>query len=227
MIATAVVAGALARERDAAGRHAGSFERILSSLHSVVLTEQVWPDESAETLFLGPGYERLLGRPVTPETAPRRTRRCTPTTGGGGGNAAYTVLAHGRETTVDWRVPRPIAGHRWLRTRLMPRRPVGDGDPVIVDGLIADVTREREILAALAEQGEVVERLTSSIAESVYTLELRRRRARAAVPASRSPRSPAATRPMPRTRRGRTASTPTTGTCWTACARTAGRSSTG
>ena len=41
-----------------------------------------------------------------------------------------------------------------------------------VDGLIADVTREREILAALAEQGEVVERLTSSIAESVYTLEV-------------------------------------------------------
>ena len=65
-----------------------------------------------------------------------------------------------------------MGGHRWLRTRLMPRSRVTDGGPVTVDGLIADVTREREILAALAEQGEVVERLTSSIAESVYTLEV-------------------------------------------------------
>ena len=83
VIATAVIGGALSRERDAAGQQAGSFERILSSLHSVVLTERVWPDESAETLFLGPGLERLLGRPVTPRHDARRrpTRRCTPTTG--------------------------------------------------------------------------------------------------------------------------------------------------
>ena len=65
-----------------------------------------------------------------------------------------------------------MGGYRWLRTRLMPRERVTDGGPVTVDGLIADVTREREILAALAEQGEVVERLTSSIAETVYTLEV-------------------------------------------------------
>ncbi|MDX6378555.1 MAG: hypothetical protein QOE98_2858, partial [Gaiellaceae bacterium] len=174
VIATAVVSGALARERDAAGRQAGSFERILSSLHSVVLTERVWPDESAETVFLGPGYERLLGRTVTPQT----TRSAAYETmhpddrAAVAANAAYATLASGRETSVDWRVPRAMGGYRWLRTRLMPRGRVVDGGPVTVDGLIADVTREREILAALAEQREVVERLTSSIAESVYTLEI-------------------------------------------------------
>jgi diguanylate cyclase (GGDEF)-like protein len=174
VIATAVIGGALARERDAAGQQAGSFERILSSLHSVVLTECVWPDESAETVFLGPGYERLLGRPVTRDTTRRAAYDAMhpddrPAVAA---NAAYATLASGRETSVDWRVPREMGGYRWLRTRLMPRARVTDGGPVTVDGLIADVTREREILAALAEQGEVVERLTSSIAESVYTLEV-------------------------------------------------------
>ncbi len=174
VIATAVVAGALARERDAAGQQAGSFERILSSLHSVVLTERVWPDESAETVFLGPGYERLLGQAVTCGTTRRAAYEAMHPDDrtAVAANAAYALLASGRETSVDWRVPRAIGGYRWLRTRLMPRGRVTDGGPVTVDGLIADVTREREILAALAEQGEVVERLTSSIAETVYTLEM-------------------------------------------------------
>lgn len=174
VIATAVVSGALARERDTAGQQAGSFGRILSSLHSVVLTELVWPDESAETVFLGPGYERLLGQPVTRDTTRSAAYEVMhpDDRAAVAANAAYATLATGRETTVDWRVPRPMGGYRWLRTRLMPRERVTDGGPVTVDGLIADVTREREILAALAEQGEVVERLTSSIAESVYTLEI-------------------------------------------------------
>ena len=174
VVATAVVGGALARERDAAGQQAGSFERILSSLHSVVLTERVWPDESAETVFLGPGFERLLGRPVTRDTARSAAAETMHPDDRAAvrANAAYATLATGRETSVDWRVPREMGGYRWLRTRLMPRGRVTDGGPVTVDGLIADVTREREILAALAEQGEVVERLTSSIAETVYTLEV-------------------------------------------------------
>ncbi len=172
--ATAVVAAALSRARDHADQQAGSFERILGSLSSVVLTERIHPDESAEILFLGPGFDRLLARPVTPETL-RQTaadamhpddRRAVAEA------AAYATLAGGRETTADWRVPLPIAGHRWLRTRLIPRRPAIAGEPLVVDGLITDVTQEREMLAALAEQGEVVERLTSSIAESVYTLEV-------------------------------------------------------
>ena len=174
VMAAAVIGGALARERDVAGQQAGSFERILSSLHSVVLTERVWPDESSETVFLGPGYERLLGRAVTRDTTRRAAYEAMHPADRSAvaANAAYATLASGRETSVDWRVPREMGGYRWLRTRLMPRARVTDGGPVTVDGLIADVTREREILAALAEQGEVVERLTSSIAESVYTLEV-------------------------------------------------------
>jgi diguanylate cyclase (GGDEF)-like protein len=174
VVATAVVAAALSRARDAADLQARSFERILGSLSSVVLTQRVYPDESAEVVFLGPGFDRLLGRPVTPETLRETARaamhpddRATVAE-----TAAYATLAAGREITVDWRVPLPIAGHRWLRTRLIPRQAVAAGEPVLVDGLVADVTREREMLAALAEQGEVVERLTSSIAESVYTLEV-------------------------------------------------------
>ena len=125
VMAAAVIGGALARERDVAGQQAGSFERILSSLHSVVLTERVWPDESSETVFLGPGYERLLGRPATRDTTRRAAYEAMHPADRSAvaANAAYATLASGRETSVDWRVPREMGGYRWLRTRLMPRSP--------------------------------------------------------------------------------------------------------
>ncbi len=185
VVATAVVAAALSRARDDADRQARSFERILGSLSSVVLTERVYPDESAEILFLGPGFDRLLARPVTRETvrAAAHAAMYPEDRAAVAQAAAYATLAEGRETTVDWRVPLPIAGHRWLRTRLMPRRPAGAGEPVgVVDGLVTDVTREREMLAALAEQGEVVERLTFLDRRVRLHARTRRRHGRAAVP---------------------------------------------
>ena len=107
-------------------------------------------------------------------------------------------------------------------------QPRHDGGPVTVDGLIADVTREREILAALAEQGEVVERLTSSIAESVYTLEVLP--SGELVPRFRSESFTALTGgepPTRRTRRGPTGSTRDDRPTWPRSRATPGRSSTG
>ena len=106
VIAAAVVGGARSGARTPPG--AGGLVRAHPQLAALRGADRArLAGRVVETLFLGPGYERLLGRAVTRDTSRRAAYEAMHPADRAAvaANAAYATLASGRETSVDWRVP--------------------------------------------------------------------------------------------------------------------------
>jgi len=134
------------------------IERITESNSAFLFTVRVRDDRRVEMLYISPGIERLLGRPLrageTPEGAWYAAIHPEDITQA---RDAIRTIARGGGVSVEYRVRRHDGEVRWIQGRGLRR---DEPDGIYLDSFVTDVTTEHR----LQREHEAIGRIATAIA---------------------------------------------------------------
>ncbi|CAA9554094.1 MAG: hypothetical protein AVDCRST_MAG79-2936, partial [uncultured Thermoleophilia bacterium] len=155
-IVSDVSAGHDARAELAEARAA--LDRVVSGIDEVLYTLELTPGDEPRLTYLGPGWERLVGRAVTPEEADAWLAPLIHPDDMPAVRQANARAADGEPVDVVYRVIGSEGRERHVLDRVRPRPDTRD--PVVADGIVIDVTERMRAETALRESEARLRRVT-------------------------------------------------------------------
>jgi diguanylate cyclase (GGDEF)-like protein len=176
-------------EERAARAHAAEVEerlqRLMVAVEEVVYTAEFDDEGNPHLVFLGPGSARLIGGPVAFEELWATFRARTNPDDWTERDEYFAKIRAGRQASRVFRLHGFDGVTRWIWSRAYPR-PRVDGEPLVVDGVLSDISERHQVAEELriardeAQRRSRVDALTEVFNRAHFVDELTRELDRAA-----------------------------------------------
>ena len=139
------------------------FEREAAAAGEAVFSSE-WAGDRWEMLYVGPGFERLIGGVIPGARITEAFENAVHPDDREAWWGVDHALHHGEAITLTYRLCGLDGIERWVEERTRPRR---EGDRLLVDGILFDVTASRRRERQLADAQAALERI-AAFAEEVF-----------------------------------------------------------